>query len=152
MRPLDPRLMRYAAGVRALLVVSVVLGIAMAGLVIAQAVLIAGILADVIIGGDGLSDVIDRLVALGVVMGARAVLAWVSEEVARRSAGSVTVGLRRDLLRHAAALGPRWRSGQHGGELALLATTGVESVHDYVARYLPQLVLSVVIPLIMLAY
>ncbi|MGS0687064.1 thiol reductant ABC exporter subunit CydD [Nakamurella sp. GG22] len=152
MRPLDPRLMRYAAGVRTLLVVSVLLGIAMAGVVIAQAVLIAGILADVIIGGDGLDDVLDRLVALAVVMGARAILAWVSEEVARRSASSVTVGLRRDLLRHAAALGPRWRSGEHGGELAVLATTGIESLHDYVARYLPQLVLSVVIPLIMLAY
>lgn len=144
--------MRYAAGVRTLLLVSVLLGIAMAGVVIAQAVLIAGILADVIIGGDGLDDVIDRLVALAVVMGLRAVLAWVSEEVARRSASSVTVGLRRDLLRHAAALGPRWRSGEHGGELAVLATTGIESLHDYVARYLPQLVLSVVIPLIMLAY
>ncbi len=144
--------MRYAAGVRTLLVLSVLLGIAMAGVVIAQAVLIAGILADVIIGGEGLDDVIDRLIVLAVVMGARAVLAWVSEEVARRSASSVTVGLRRDLLRHAAALGPRWRSGEHGGELAVLATTGIESLHDYVARYLPQLVLSVVIPLIMLVY
>ena len=31
----------------------------------------------------------------------------------------------------------------------MLATTGVESLNDYVARYLPQLVLSVVIPLMM---
>ena len=51
-----------------------------------------------------------------------------------------------------AALGPRWRSGAHSGELAALATTGVESLHDYVARYLPQLVLSVLIPLVMLGY
>ncbi len=60
--------------------------------------------------------------------------------------------MRRDLLRKAATLGPRWRSGENSGELSVLATTGVDSLHDYVARYLPQLVLSVLIPLIMLGY
>ncbi len=152
MRPLDPRLMRYASGVRALLILSVVLGILSALVVIAQAVLLAGILADVIIGGLGLPEVQTRLVWLAVVIAIRAALAWTSEEVARRSAVSVTTDLRRDLLVHAAALGPRWRSGEHGGELSVLATSGIESLHDYVARYLPQLVLSVVIPLIMLVY
>ena len=61
-------------------------------------------------------------------------------------------GLRRDLLRHVAALGPRWRAGAHSGELTTLATTGIDSLHDYVARYLPQLVQSALIPLIMLGY
>ena len=144
--------MRYAAGVRTLLVVSVGLAVLSAIAVITQAVLLAGILADVIIGGAGLPDVADRLVALAVVIAVRAGLAWASEEIAKRSAVSVTAGLRRDLLRKAATLGPRWRSGENSGELSVLATTGVDSLHDYVARYLPQLVLSVLIPLIMLGY
>ncbi len=144
--------MRYATGVRVLLALSVFLGILSALVVIAQAVLLAGILADVIIGGLGLPDVQDRLVWLAVVIAARAGLAWTSEELARRSAISVTTGLRRGLLVHAAGLGPRWRSAEHGGELSVLATRGIDSLHDYVARYLPQLVLSVVIPLMMLAY
>jgi thiol reductant ABC exporter CydD subunit len=144
--------MRYATGVRTLLVVSVLLGVAAAVVIIIQAVLIAGILADVIIGGQGLDQVTGRLMWLAVVIAIRAGLSWASEEIARRSASSVTAGLRRDLVRHAARLGPRWRSGEHSGELAVLATTGVESLHDYIARYLPQLVLSVVIPLLMLAY
>ena len=144
--------MRYAAGVRTLLVVSVGLAVLSAIAVITQAVLLAGILADVIIGGADLPDVADRLVALAVVIAVRAGLAWASEEIAKRSAVSVTAGLRRDLLRKAATLGPRWRSGENSGELSVLATTGVDSLHDYVARYLPQLVLSVLIPLIMLGY
>lgn len=152
MRPLDPRLLRYAAGVRTLLVVSVGLAVLSAIAVITQAVLLAGILADVIIDGAGLPDVADRLIALAVVIAVRAGLAWASEEIAKRSAVSVTAGLRRDLLRKAATLGPRWRSGENSGELSVLATTGVDSLHDYVARYLPQLVLSVLIPLIMLGY
>lgn len=98
--------MRYAEGVRALLVVSVALGVVSAMVVIAQAILLAGILAVVIIGGQGLTDVQGRLNWLGVVIAVRAALAWTSEEVARRSATSVTAGLRRDLLVHAAALGP----------------------------------------------
>ena len=144
--------MRYASGVRTLLVGSVLLGAASALVVVAQAVLIAGILADVIINGLGPADVSGRLGWLVAVIAVRAGLAWAAEEIAGRTAGSVTAGLRRDVLRHAAALGPRWRSGEHGGELAVLATTGVESLHDYISRYLPQLVLSVVIPVIMLVY
>ena len=144
--------MRYASGVRTLLAVSVLLGVLSAVVVIIQAVLIAGILSEVIIGGEGLADVAGRLGWLAVVIALRAALAWASEELAKRSASTVTVGLRRDLLRHAAGLGPRWRSGEHGGQLSVLATTGVESLNDYISRYLPQLVLSVVIPLIMVIY
>jgi ABC-type transport system involved in cytochrome bd biosynthesis fused ATPase/permease subunit len=130
----------------------VLLGVVSALLVIAQAVLLASILADVIIGGEGPAEVSGRLWWLANVIAVRAALAWAAEETARRSATSVTARLRHDVLRHAAALGPRWRSSEHGGELSVLATTGVESLHDYIARYLPQLVLSVVIPLIMLVY
>ncbi len=151
-RSLDPRLLRYAAGVRTLLVASVLVALAAAAAVIAQAVLLAGILADVIIEGAGFAEVAGRLGWLAAVVAARAALAWTAEELAGRTATSVTAGLRRELLVHVAALGPRWRSGSHSGELAALATTGVESLHDYVARYLPQLVLSVLIPLVMLGY
>lgn len=152
MRPLDPRLARYATGVRRLLVLSVVLGTASALAVVVQAVLLAGVLADVIIDGLGPQQVADRLLVLAAVIVARAALAWASEEIAGRNASAVTAGFRRDLLRHAAALGPRWRAGEHGGRLAVLATTGVESLHTYLARYLPQLVLSVIVPVIMLIY
>ncbi|WP_420123838.1 ABC transporter transmembrane domain-containing protein, partial [Nakamurella sp.] len=152
MRPLDPRLTRYAAGVRRLLVVSVALGLASAVVVVVQAVLIAGILADVIIGGVEPDDLAVRLAVLAGVIAVRAGLAWAAEEIAGRSASAVTAGLRRDLLGHAAALGPRWRSAEHGGRLAVLATTGVESLHTYLARYLPQLALSVVVPVVMLVY
>ncbi|HEY7814328.1 MAG TPA: thiol reductant ABC exporter subunit CydD [Nakamurella sp.] len=152
MRPFDPRLARYATGVRRLIALSVALGVASAVVVVVQAILLAGILADVIIGGAGPDQVAGRLGALAVVIAIRAALAWAAEELAGRSASAVTAGLRRDLVLHAAALGPRWRSGEHGGRLAVLATTGVESLHSYLARYLPQLVLSVVVPGIMLIY
>lgn len=152
MKPLDPRLIRRAAGVRNLLVVSVLLGLGAAAAIVAQAVLLAEILAQVIIGGHGFSAVARQVVALGGVIAVRAGLAWAAEELARRSAAGVITGLRRELLIQAAALGPRWRSGAHGGELAVLAGAGLDSLHDYLARYLPQLVLAMFVPIAMVCY
>jgi thiol reductant ABC exporter CydD subunit len=44
-------------------------------------------------------------------------------------------------------LGPVWLSGERRGQVATLATRGVDSVEPYVARYLPQLVIAVIVPL-----
>jgi len=152
MRPLDPRLIRRAAGVRNLLLVSVLLGLGAAAAIVAQAVLLAEILAQVIIGRHGFSAVAREVVALAAVIAVRAGLAWAAEELARRSAAAVITGLRRELLIHAAALGPRWRSGANGGELAVLTGAGLDSLHDYLARYLPQLVLAMFVPIVMVLY
>src|SRR6476659_5498460 len=81
-RPLDPRLMRYASGIRTLLIASVLLGIAAAVVVIVQAVLIAGILAEVIIDGQGVAAVSAKLGWLAAVFAVRAGLAWATEEIA----------------------------------------------------------------------
>lgn len=152
MKPLDPRLVRRAAGVRGLLVVSVLLGLAAAGAMIAQAVLLASILAGVILGGENLGVVSRRLIVLAGVVLFRSGVAWAAEELARRSAAGVITDLRRDLLVKAAALGPRWRSTTNSGQLAVLAGGGLDSLHDYLARYLPQLVLASLVPISMVAY
>lgn len=152
MKPLDPRLVRQAAGVRGLLVVSVVLGLVAAAAMIGQAVLLARILAGVIIDGQDLGGVLPPVFALAGVVLIRSAVAWAAEELARRSAAVVITGLRRDLLLKAAALGPRWRSGTNGGQLAVLAGNGLDSLHDYLARYLPQLVLATLVPISMVTY
>src|SRR5664279_3941460 len=87
--------MRYASGVRALLVVSVVLAVFGAIAVITQAVLLAGMLADVIIGGAGLSDVTGRLLALAVVIAVRAAARPAAARRRSRSAVAIRGELRR---------------------------------------------------------
>ncbi|MTD16460.1 thiol reductant ABC exporter subunit CydD [Nakamurella sp. YIM 132087] len=144
--PLDPRLVRRAAGMRRLLVLAVVLGVATAAAVVVQAVLLARILAAVVVSGAVLADVTASVVVLGLVIVLRAGLAWAEEELARRSALAVTTSLRGEVLVHAGRLGPRWRSGRHGGSLATLVTTGIDALHDYFARYVPQLVLAAMVP------
>ena len=51
---------------------------------------------------------------------------------------------------HALRLGPAWLGGQQAGEIAALATKGLDGLDAYFARYLPQLMLAVVVPLAVL--
>ena len=73
-KPLDPRLVRYAAGVRKLLIGSVVVAAGTALLVIAQAFCLGDVVSRVFLGGATLSDVAPVVGILAVVVVARAVL------------------------------------------------------------------------------
>ncbi|GLY92453.1 thiol reductant ABC exporter subunit CydD [Actinoallomurus iriomotensis] len=147
MKPLDPRLLRYARTTRVYLALSVALGAATAGLVIAQATLLADLIARAFLGGASLAALrTPLLLLLGVVAG-RALVAWLQEVAAHRSSAAVKSQLRGRLLAQAVRLGPAWLSGERGGELATVATRGVDALDGYFSRYLPQLVLAVIVPL-----
>ncbi len=92
-----------------------------------------------------------RSIALAVVVAARAALAWLTESAAHSASAAVKSQLRQQLLAHIVQLGPRWLVGRRSGELATLATRGVDALDGYFARYLPQLVLAVLVPVAVLA-
>ena len=85
------------------------------------------------------------------VVAARALAAGGGETVALRAAATVKSELRRKLTRHTLRLGPAWLGGQQVGEIATLATKGLDALDPYFARYLPQLVLAVVVPVAVVA-
>ncbi|MDX2403397.1 thiol reductant ABC exporter subunit CydD [Streptomyces microflavus] len=151
MKPIDPRLVRYAQATRLFLAAVVALGLVGAALVIAQAMLIA----EIVVGGfeDGLTvtELRTPLLLLATVAVGRALVAWLTELAAHRASAAVKSELRGRLLERAAQLGPRWLSGQRTGSLVALATRGVDALDDYFARYLPQLGLAVVVPVAVLA-
>ncbi len=152
MKPLDPRLLHHARAVRGLLAASVVLGLLAAVATLAQAVLLAELLVRVVLAGAGLAELTRPLVLLAVVVVVRAGVGWAAEELARRSAHTVTAQLRRALLVKVLELGSRWSGHQRRGDLAVLATTGVDGLEPYAARYLPTLVLAVVVPPLVVAF
>ncbi|WP_329622304.1 thiol reductant ABC exporter subunit CydD [Streptomyces sp. NBC_01255] len=151
MKPIDPRLLRYARATRFFLAAVVVLGLAGAALVIAQAMLIAEIVVGAFQKGLAVSDLTTSLLLLAGVAVARGVVSWLTELAAHRASAAVKSELRGRLLARAAALGPGWLSGQKAGSLIALATRGVDALDDYFARYLPQLGLAVVVPVAVLA-
>lgn len=150
MRPLDPRLLRYARSIRGFLAVTVVIGIAMTALVIVQ----ARLLSDAIVSAtqDGAPWAAIRgtaLAILGAFLG-RALLAWAMEAAAFRSGARAKAELREAALAHALALGPNGPAGTDPAGTATLITRGIDALDAYFARYLPQLVLAVIAPVAIL--
>jgi ATP-binding cassette subfamily C protein CydD len=144
-RPLDPRLVRSTAAVRVHLGVTVACGFAATALILLQAWLVARAIAGATEGsGAALGGTV---AAVGAVALARAALAYGAEAAALRSAARVKSDLRRRLVRHVAAADP---ATTDAGELATLATRGLDALDDYVARYLPQLVLAALVPVAVL--
>ncbi|GAB3208123.1 ATP-binding cassette, subfamily C, CydD [Marinactinospora thermotolerans DSM 45154] len=171
MKPLDPRLVRTARAVRVHLAVTVVCGVVVTCLVLAQAWLLARVISGAT-DGQGVGELAWAISAVAVVAIARAVLSYGAETAALRSAARAKSELRRRLIRHVTGTsdsapaaaggsdsGPVWLSGQTGpdgtstpraGELVTLATRGLDALDDYFARYLPQLVLAVLVPVAVL--
>ncbi|MEU1478723.1 thiol reductant ABC exporter subunit CydD [Streptomyces sp. NPDC005760] len=151
MKPIDPRLLRYARATRLFLVAVVGLGGLGALLVIAQAMLIAEVVVGAFQHGLAVTELRTPLLLLAAVAVGRGLVSWLTELAAHRASAAVKSELRGRLLERATALGPGWLSGQRTGSLVALATRGVDALDDYFSRYLPQLGLAGVVPVAVLA-
>ena len=151
MRPVDPRLLRYARSTRGFLILAVVLGVVIAALVIVQARLLSTAIVEVAQGRATLSTVSGVLVALLAVFLARALVSWVGEAAAYRTSAKAKAELRAEAIEHVLRLGPLGPAGRDPGAVASLVTRGVDALDAYFARYLPQLVLAIIVPLAVLA-
>jgi ATP-binding cassette subfamily C protein CydD len=149
MRPVDPRLLRYAAAARGYLVLAVATGLVAVALILAQAGLLAHALASAALG-TGARALAVTLGLLLAVLAARALTSYGGELAALRAAAAVKSQLRRKLTAHLVRLGPAWLGGQQAGELAALSSKGLDALDPYFARFLPQLVLAVAVPVAVL--
>jgi ATP-binding cassette, subfamily C, bacterial CydCD len=147
-KPLDPRLLRYARRARAWITVVAGLGVATAVALIAAAQLLATAISSVF-ARHGLA-LGSLLAALAAVIAARAAIAWATEVSANRASSDVKSSLRRGLLARAVDHGPG-DPAAGTASLTTLATTGLDALDGYFAKYLPQLFLSVAVPLAVLA-
>ncbi len=137
------------AGRRAL-VAAVAFGAASGALVVAQAALLARVIAGAARPGSSPASTASLLALLAGVAVLRAVASWASETAAARAAADVRLALRSTLTSKLLALGPRFVSGERTGELVGTLGGGVEATDAYVARYQPQLALSFLVPLLVL--
>ncbi|MDA1358798.1 thiol reductant ABC exporter subunit CydD [Glycomyces luteolus] len=145
---LDRRLLHRARGATLFIGVCAALGIARTACVVAGAWLTASLIAGAFAGGQSNGSLGPQLVALGAVLAVRALLASVQEAAAHRASAGVKSGLRRQALQQLMRLPSGKR---HTGETAALLVRGIDALDGYFARYLPQLVLAVVVPVGVLA-
>lgn len=146
---IDRRLVRRARPVRLLLAADAVLGVVAALLVLAQAVLLARVAARGF-EGAALDELTLPLVLLVVAAACRGGVAWGFEVLGRRAAAGTLSGLRLDLVERRVGDRPAALDGVESGEVATLAVGGVDALESTFARYLPQLVLAVVVPVAVL--
>jgi len=147
---LDPRLLGRARAVRSLLVADALIGVVAALLVLAQAVLLARVAARAFDGGS-LADVARPLGALVAVVLARSLTVWGFETAGRRAATRVVSQLRLDLVEARLRHRPTALDGAESAELATAAVSGVDALEATFARYLPNLVTALVVPVAVLA-
>ena len=138
--------------VRRYLAAAVVAGLLAAAATIAQMALLAWIVAGAFLRGEDLARMTVPLVLLLGTVVARAAMLWAKEVVAQKGATRAKSELRERLLSHILRLGPAYTEGERSGELATTATEGVEKLEPYLARYLPQVALSVLVPLLIVGF
>jgi thiol reductant ABC exporter CydD subunit len=145
----DQRLLRAAPATRRFVAVSVGVGCISAALVIAQAWLIADVVSGAFSSHDGLAALRGVLAALLGVVIARALVAWLTQVASSRASARAKSQLRGSLLERAAEGASEDTSD--AGEIATLATRGIDALDGYFALYLPQCFLAAIVPLAVVA-
>lgn len=149
-RPVDPRLVRYASASRGFFVAVAVIGLAQTLVIVAFAWLLTRAITSALAGTswDQLGGTLTALAAVIVVRGA---LLWARETLSARAGARVQQQLRARLAAAVGRLGPGWLGGQNTARLAVTAGRGLDALDAYFGRYLPQLVLTVIATPILLA-
>ena len=150
MRPLDPRLLKYASSARRHIILISLLGIVTAVLVIAQTLALSAALSPAVTSGASLAQVRTPLLLLVAIVIVRAAVIGVREALGHRAADRTIRELRGRVLTHISNLGPRWRA-THGPEASTLLSRGLTDLSPYFVDYLPQLVLTATVTPLALA-
>ena len=148
MRPLDPRLLARTRGARIALATDVIAGFLATLLILAQATLFARI---VVAAFDGRPFRSRTLVLFALVVVARALLSGVFETTGRLAAIRVMSDLRMRFVGARLAAGDEPEPPE-AGEVAAAAVGGVDGLEAYFGRYLPQVVLAVLVPVAVLLW
>lgn len=150
MKPLDPRLLRYASATRGTLALGGVLSVLQTATVIAFAWFVTDLVVRAI-AGEPLASLGGTVALLALVVVVRAVLLWAVDAVSSRGGARAVGQLRERLVDAIGRLGPGWVSRRSTAEVTLVAGHGMDALDGYFAKYLPQLVgTAVATPLLVL--
>ncbi|WP_410607377.1 thiol reductant ABC exporter subunit CydD [Amycolatopsis sp. lyj-109] len=116
-----------------------------AAALVAQAFLLADVLAAIVGAGSGGRTA--QLAALLALVVTRALTGWAVRTVSARAAATAQSELRAKAVDHALHLGPEWIARRGHGELTALTTRGLDALDAYFREYLPALVTAAVVPL-----
>ena len=146
MRPIDPALIRRSGSIRVAIIATVLTGLVAAAASVIQAGAAAAVITRVFLHHAAISTLQGYLVAFGIAWFVRAAANSAQDVIARTGGLRAVAELRSDVAR---AFG----NSETAPETTLtLLSRGIDAIEIYVSRYLPQLVLAVLVPLGLGAY
>lgn len=129
---------------------SMMLGLLSGLLILAQAWLMAGLLHSLIIEHTSRDALLQSFLLMALTFVLRAVVTWLREQVGFICGRIIRQEMRKLVLDRLEKLGPAWIRGKPAGSWASIILEQIEDMQDYYSRYLPQIALAGIIPLLIL--
>ena len=141
------RLLALTRDSRSALILTILSGFLAGLLTIWQAYLLSNTVNGVFLQGQTLAKVTPWLRLILLIIAGRAFCTWLNEVSANIVAVRIKSDLRERLFNHILNLGPAYTRGERTGELTTAAVEGIEALDAYYSQYLPQLVVTALIPI-----
>ncbi|MGB9082163.1 MAG: thiol reductant ABC exporter subunit CydD [Desulfuromonadaceae bacterium] len=143
-------LLAEARKISGLLYYVIFLAAAIGLLVVFQARLLASACQRVVMQGEGVTAILPIAGALALIAAGRGICTYILEKKSASAAARVKEAVRSKLYRRILSLGPAGLAGNETGPLIETITKGVDELEPYFTRFLPQLILAAVLPLMFL--
>ncbi|WP_437890735.1 heme ABC transporter permease/ATP-binding protein CydD [Phytobacter sp. V91] len=133
------------------LMMSRLLGVLSGLLIVAQAWMLAKILNHLIMENIPREALLLPFTLLVLVFILRSWVTWLRERVGFHAGAHIRFEIRRQVLDRLQQAGPAWIQGKPAGSWATLILEQIDDMHDFYARYLPQMTLAASVPLLIVA-
>ncbi|CDG21877.1 Transport ATP-binding protein AarD [Xenorhabdus poinarii G6] len=143
-------LKQQTAPARQWLRLSMLLGLISGLLIIAQAWILATLLQALIMDHVPRENLIDRFLMLAAAFTLRAVVNAIRERIGFICGKIIRQQIRSMVLDKLEQLGPVWVKGKPAGSWATIILEQIEDMQDFYSRYLPQIALATMIPILIL--
>ena len=148
---LNRRVIELTKGIKCSILLKALLGVAVSGTYVAQAVLLGKIVGQ-LYSKEELSAVIQSILYVSAVIASRLILIYYNSVYGKKIIGKVKNILRRRIYDKLLKLGPAFLDDERTGKLGSTMVSGVDYLEGYLTLYIPQILVCVVACGAMLIY
>ena len=147
----ETRLWQFSKGVRLRISYAVLIGLVATALGIARLALMGWLIGRIFVG-DSLQQLALPLLVVAFVIVLRCLFEHWRAMVAHETAAKVQLKLRQFLFDKVTGLGPGYVAQERSGDITLSLVDGVEQLEVYFGQYMPQLLVSLLTPLLIFGF
>ena len=148
---LNRRVIELTKGIKCSILLKALLGVAVSGTYVAQAVLLGKIVGQ-LYSKEELSAVIQSILYVSAVIASRLILIYYNSVYGKKIIGKVKNILRRRIYDKLLKLGPAFLDDERTGKLGSTMVSGVDYLEGYLTLYIPQILVCVIACGAMLIY